>query len=400
MTTRLAIAFLPLVDCAVLAVAREKGFAAGQGLELSLVRDTSWATVRDRLVYGQIQAAQMLAPLAVGVTLGLSQHRAALVAPFKLGLNGNVVTLSHVLTDQLSGDRVRRALDPAAAAIALADAIRKDGRSPILGVVHRFSSHALMLRYWLASAGLEPGRDFGLRVLPPSVMVDALGSGEIQGFCAGEPWGTIAVDAGVGEVVAIGARIWERGVDKLLTLRSDWAEANPETVDRLVRALDAAAAWCDDPANRVELAEILARDAYVGTPAESILPALSGRMRLDRTGDEVDVPDFLIFHREAANFPWRSQALWIYSQFLRWGFVEADPETEAAAAAVFRPDIYRRALKGSRTPLPGASAKVEGALTAPLAVGSVSGRLTLGPDRFFDGRIFDPDGIESYLASF
>lgn len=400
MTTELRIAFLPLTDCAVLAAARERGFGEEQGLDLKLVRDTSWATVRDRLVYGQVQAAHILAPLAVGVTLGLSQHRAALLSPFKLGLNGNLVVLSSELAASLEGDPAERVGNPASAAAALATAIRASGARPVLGVVHRFSSHALMLRYWLGSVGLVADRDYILRVLPPSLMADALRAGEIDGYCAGEPWGSIAVLAGIGEVIAIGARIWQRGVEKLLTFRADWAIANPENVDSLLRALDQAAAWCDDPTNRDELAELLSRDSYVGRPVEAILPALSGRVPLSSGGAYAEVGDFLLFHREAANFPWRSQGLWIYSQFVRWALVEASSDAEAAAADVFRPDIYRRALQGSPTPMPGASAKLEGSIDTPLAVGAVRGRLTLGPDRFFDGRVFDPEKIGAYLDNF
>ena len=400
MTLPLTIAFLPLTDCAILAVARECGFAEEEGLALTLIRDTNWATVRDRLVYGQVHAAHLLAPLAVGVSLGLSQHRASLLSPFKLGLNGNLVVLSRALAGLLPGESARRIDHPGDVANEIADALRASGKHPVLGVVHRFSSHALMLRYWLASADLMPDRDYSLRVLPPSLMGDALAGGEIDGFCAGEPWGSLAVIAGAGEVVAVGARIWQRGVEKLLTFRSVWAEAEQESVDALLRACDRAAAWCDNPANRESLAALLSREAYVRRPSEALLPALTGNLLLAAGQDKVQVADVLLFHREAANFPWRSQGLWIYSQLVRWGFIPASVEAETAAAAVFRPDIYRRALAGSATPMPGASAKLEGALETPQAVGSVRGRLTLGADRFFDGRVFDPDAVADYLASF
>jgi ABC-type nitrate/sulfonate/bicarbonate transport system substrate-binding protein len=399
-TVPLTIAFLPLTDCAILAVAKECGFAEEQGLALTLVRETSWATVRDRLVYGQAQAAHMLAPLAVGVSLGLSQHRASLVSPFKLSVNGNLVVLSRALADALPGEAATRIDQPGEIARQLAASLRMGGKKPVLGVVHRFSSHALMLRYWLASADLMPDRDYALRVLPPSLMGGALAAGEIDGFCAGEPWGSAAVIAGAGEVVAVGTRIWQRGVEKLLTFRSAWAETEQESVDALLRACDKAAAWCDAPANRDALAALLSRDSYVARPVEEILPALSGNLALAPDQPRIQVPDVLLFHKEAANFPWRSQGLWIYSQLVRWGFIAASPEAEATAASVFRPDIYRRALAGSATPMPGASAKLEGALDTPLAVGSVRGRLTLGADRFFDGRVFDPDSVADYLASF
>lgn len=398
--TPIAAAFLPLTDSAPLVVARELGFAAREGIALSLVRDTSWATVRDRLVYGQVQVAHMLAPLAVAVTLGLSQAPATLAAPFKLNDNGNALTLSTEFAaafDPAVRDRVR---DPIATAHDFATAIGLHRRKPVIGVVHRFSSHALMLRYWLAYAGVNPDRDIILRVLPPSLMTGALRAGEIDGFIAGEPWSSVAVAEGLGEIAAVGVNIWRRGVEKVLAMRADWMDANAEAVDRLIVVLDAACAWCDEPGNRSELAALLARPAYVDQPTDLILHALEQRMPLRYGAPPVDLPDFLRFHRDATNFPWRSQALWIYSQFVRWGMLTASADAQQAASGVFRSDVYRRALAGSAAPMPGASLKVEGALATPLDAGSRPGALVLGPDRFFDDRAFDPDRIDDYLRSF
>ena len=394
------IAFLGLTDAAVLIAAREKGFAAEQGIALELARDTSWATLRDRLVYGQAQAAHMLAPLAVAVTLGLSQQPCALSAPYKLNVNGNQLVMAPDFAAALEPDAGTRLNDPLATAHDFANAIGLHHRKPVIGVVHRFSSHALILRYWLASAGIDPDRDVVLRVLPPSLMVEAMRAGEIDGFTAGEPWGSAAIEVGLAEAVAAGARLWQRGVEKVLTFRTDWMERNPETVDALLRAMAAAAAWCDDPANRAELAGLLARAPYVDQPEEIIERALAGRIVARQGEAPVDLPDFLLFAREATAFPWRSQALWIYSQLVRWRMVEPSEAVQAQAAAVFRPDIYRRALAQSDAPMPGASMKVEGALDAPLAIGVRKGAITLGPDRFFDGRAFDPDRVADYVASF
>jgi NitT/TauT family transport system ATP-binding protein len=396
----LSVAFLPLTDCAVLVAAKELGFAAAEGIDLALVRETSWATARDHLVYRKVQAAHLLAPLAVGVSLGLSERQVALAAPFKLNLNGNQVILSCALMLRLGIAVDRCVADPAGAAAAVAEMIRADGSRLRIGVVHRLSSHALMLRYWLASAGITAERDLEFSVLPPSSMAEALAAGEIDGFCAGEPWGSVAVAGGFGAPIAFGARIWQRGVEKVLALREDWMEEHPEETDALLRALDAAGAWCDEPANREELAALLARFDYLAQPAAIIGAALDGRLPLSASGEAARIDDFLLFHREAAGFPWRSQALWIYSQLVRWRFLDHSGDHQAAAARVFRPDIYRRALAGAATPMPGASAKVEGALSAPLPVGSNRGKLTLGADRFFDGRVFDPDRIEEYLAGF
>jgi NitT/TauT family transport system ATP-binding protein len=386
-----------LTDCAVLAAAREKGFAEEQGLDLNLVRDVSWATVRDRLIYGQVQCAHLLAPLAVAVSLGLGQHPAALAAPFKLSVNGNAITFAPALA-RLLGEPAARVSDPAAAGRAFAAALSGLPRKPVIAVVHRFSSHALALRYWLSFAGVDPDKDITIRVLPPSIMTDALAAGEIDGFTAGAPWNSNAVASGAGEIVALGSRIWESGPEKVLAMREDWAEANPELVDKLLHALDASARWCDDADNREELAAILARPEYVGRPAELIITALEGKLLLAPDAPPFEENNFLLLHRHAANFPWRSQALWIYSQLVRWGYVEPSAEAEAAAARVFRSDIYRRALAGGATPMPTASLKVEGSLPREYPVATGRGRLTLAPDRFFDGRVFDPERIGEYLA--
>jgi len=396
--TPIRIAFLPLTDCAILVAAKERGFAEKHEIQLELVRDVSWATVRDRLVYRQVDAAHLLAPLTIAVSLGLSQHPAPLAAPFLLGLNGNAVTFSTAISSQLGGTPGNRVRRPGHTAKAFAKALSETDRRPVLAAVHRFSSHALMLRYWLAYAGIDPDRDVELRILPPSLMTDALLSGEIDGFSAGEPWNSVAVEAGAGEIVALGCRIWESGPEKVLAMREDWLEANTEAVDRLLRALDESAAWCSSPENWSDLADMLSSDRYVGRLPDLIYRALSGGIKLTADDATAEEPNFLVLHKRAANFPWRSQALWIYSQLVRWGFVSPSAELEAAASRVFRSDIYRRALAGGQTPLPGASLKVEGSLPGEQGVASDKGTLSLGPDRFFDGRVFDPTKLSEYLT--
>src|SRR5437868_3973237 len=264
--TPIRIAFLPLTDCAILVAAKERGFAAKHGIALELVRDVSWATIRDRLVYRQVECAHLLAPLAVAVSLGLSQHPAPLAAPFKLSLNGNAIAVSRALAARIGGTPANRIGQPGRTARRFADALRRIDRKPVLAVVHRFSSHALILRYWLAYAGIDPDADIELRVLPPPFMAGALAAGEIDGFSAGEPWNSTAVDSGSGEIVALGCRIWESGPEKVLAMREDWAEANPDSVDRLLRALDEAAAWCDSAEHRAELAQLLSRADDIGVP--------------------------------------------------------------------------------------------------------------------------------------
>jgi len=400
--TIVRIGFLPLVDSAILIAAHKMGFAAAQGLRLDLSREASWANIRDKLVYRHFDAAHMLAGLPIAATLGLSRAPTPLLAPFSLGLNGNAVTLATRLAAGIEAQGA--ALDPdrpadAAHALAAEVARRTAAGLPLLrlGIVHRFSSHNYILRYWLAFAGLDPDRDVQLVIVPPPLMADALAADEIDGFIVGEPWSSVAVAAGTGRIVALGCRIWQRGIEKVLGVRADWADANADTLSALLRALDAAAAWCGNAANRGVLTGLLARPEYLDKPAAMIAGILSGQLATG-AGTTADAPDFLVYYKGAANFPWVSQALWLYSQMVRWDQVVPSAAAEAAVRGVFRPDLYRRAVGGGPTPVPGANAKVEGALKTPIAVGSRAGRLSIGPDIFFDRRSFDPDHLDAYLA--
>ncbi len=401
----LRIGFVPLVDSAVLIAAKAFGFAEAEGLEIALSKEASWANIRDKLVYRHLDGAHMLAGLPIAATLGLSRAPTPVIAAFSLGLNGNAVTLATALAVRLEaicGGAIDFD-DAGATALALAALVAERaaaGAPPLrIGVPHRFSSHNYILRYWLAFAGIDPDRDVQLVIVPPPLIVDALTESAIDGFCVGEPWSSVAVDADVGRIVALGCRIWERGVEKVLGVRGDWAEANAETLAALLRALDAAARWAGDEANRDALAGEMARPEHLDRSAGLISRVLAGQLRVSPTA-VVDAPDFLMLYRDAANFPWVSQAQWLYSQMVRWGQATPSPAAEAAVRGVFRPDLYRRALAASGTPMPGANAKVEGALAAPLPVGSARGRLSIGPDRFFDGRRFDPDHLAAYLEEF
>lgn len=389
------IGFLPLVDAALPILAHELGFAEQQGIRLELVRDMTWATVRDRLLYGHTDAAHMVAPLAIATALGRGRPAVPMAVPFVLGLNGNAVTFSTALADAVG---LGGALgDPVAIGAALKQVAGK--RRLRFGVVHRYSSHNYMLRYWLAGVGIRPDVDVDIVVTSPPFAADALAAGEVDGICVGEPWNSIAVDRGVGRIALATSQIWRRGVEKVLALRSAVVAERHDAVLRLIRALHAAAAHFVDPANAETNAAVLARPDYLDASPDAVLRAITDRLRLIPGGEPVHYPDFMFQYRQAANFPWRSQAAWLYAQMTRWDGIAYSDADAATATGVFRPDLYREALSGSDAPLPGASSKLEGGLDAPLGVGSVQGRLTLGADRFFDGRSFDPEDIAGYLAS-
>lgn len=397
--THFRIGFLPLVDAALPIVAHEMGFAEQQGVSLALVRDSSWATVRDRLIYGHTDAAHLLAPLAIATSMGLDRPAVPLAAPFMLGLNGNAITVRPEVAKLLHLPNLD---DVAQTGQRLAMVVRERasaGRRMRFAVVHRFSSHNYMLRYWLAACRIDPDRDVEICVVPPPFVAEALESGEIDGSCVGEPWNSVAIERGAGTIIATTAQIWSRGVEKILAFRQPILDERPDEAAALLRALNAAGRVVADPARHEEVAALLARPDYVGQPAELILRALSGRIVPAKGAPPLNARDFLVLHREAANFPWRSQAMWLYSQMVRWGHAPLSEEGFAQAAAVFRPDVYRAAMAGTDVALPNASAKVEGAIAAPTGVGSVSGRLIMGPDRFFDGRLFDPDRAMDYVEA-
>ena len=400
MTTELTIGFLPLVDACLPILAREHGFAEEEGLSLTMVKDMSWATVLDRLLYGHSDAAHLVAPLAIATTLGRGRPAQRLSVPFVLGLNGNAITLRTELAAQVNpGGGLG---DPAQVGAVLARIAQERlaaGNPLRFGVVHRYSSHNYKLRYWLAACGIQPGRDIEMITVAPPFVADALASGEVDGVCVGEPYNSLAVERGVGTIVLATAQIWRRGVEKVLAAKESVLEERRPAFEALIRALRAAGRHFVDPANWEVNAAVLARPEYVGSDPKIVLRAISDQLVLETGHDPVAYSDFMFQHREAANFPWVSQAEWLYSQMVRWDGLPYTAEDAVAAARVFRPDVYRSALSGTGDDLPGASSKVEGSLIQATAVGTQQGFITMEKNSFFDGRSFDPDDIQGYLAS-
>jgi two-component system, oxyanion-binding sensor len=394
--------FLPLTDSAILVAACEKGFARAQDIDLVLVRETSWASIRDRMAFGHFDVAHMLAPMPIADTLGLTPVKVSMIAPMALGLGGNAVTVNTDLWAEMRDADAGSGIEPRMAGEALRKVIasrQAKGRQKLsFAVVHPHSGHNFELRYWLAACGVDPRRDIEIVIVPPPLMAQALAQGRTDGFCVGEPWNSVAVANGDGRIATVKAAIWKSSPEKVLGVKAEWAMRNPETSGRLLRALYEAARWCGDADNHGELADILARPAYLDQSAQVIGRALSGKLALE-VDMVADISDFFIPFDRAATFPWQSHALWFYSQMVRWGQVEHTPANATAAAASYRPDLYRAALAPLGVPLPGASAKVEGALSGPTPVGAVSGKLVLGPDGFFDQTRFDPDEIDAYIAS-
>ncbi len=379
--------FVPLVDCAALVVAAELGFAEAEGIRLALSREPSWSAVRDKLVLGRIDAAHMLAPVPVAMSMGLGGLATPIEALSVLSVNGNVIAVTPDLAARM---RAAGPLAPGdAAAVGRALLGLGPGRLSV-GVPFPFSMHAELLYHWLGALGLPAPQGLDVRTVPPPRMLEAMEAGEIDAFCVGEPWGSVAAAAGAAEIVLTGRDIWQFAPEKVLAARAGWAEADPWRAGALMRAVWRAARWIAQPENRMTVSEILARPGCLDLAAETVERTLAGRCVVASSGEERTVPRLIAVFDGAATFPWRSQALWIADRLAsRLGLDRA--EAARAARACFRPDLYRLHLGPIGADLPAASEKVEGALAAPTAVASSTGEMVLGPDAFFDGSRFDPD---------
>ncbi|MEM1129860.1 MAG: CmpA/NrtA family ABC transporter substrate-binding protein [Pseudomonadota bacterium] len=382
--------FIPLVDAAPLIVAHEMGFAAEQGIELVLEKQPSWSALRDMLVLERIEAAHMLAPVPVAMALGLGGLPTRIDALMVLSVNGNTIGVSRALSARMrdngwTGDF----LDPTGTGQHM---IRATERRLRVGVPFPFSMHAELLYYWLGALGMTTPDELDVRTVPPPQMAAAMAEGEIDAFCVGEPWGSIAVEGGIGDLVLPGSAIWRFAPEKVLAVRRDWAANNDTQTGALMRAVSLAARWLSQPENRMIASEFLARPDYLNISDNVIDRALRGKIVTSPTTRATIVPGFLHFYTHCANFPWRSQAAWIAERLARRTGLDRRASI-AAGAASFRPDIYRRHLAPLGLDMPGASAKVEGALAQTEPVASTHGQINLGPDSFFDGVIFDPDAL-------
>jgi NitT/TauT family transport system ATP-binding protein/nitrate/nitrite transport system substrate-binding protein len=377
--TRLRIGFLRLTDSAPVIVADAFGWFADEGLDAELLEEPSWANIADKLSYGVIDAAVIVPPLAFAIELGLRGGSQRLVIPFSLSLGGNTVTLSRDLATAVYG---RSRADDTPLPEALAAQIGTLAQIPAFGIVHAYSTHNLLLRYWLASAGLEAGRDYRLNVVSPSRAVEALQAGQIAGFCAGAPWGEIAARENVGLSIATSDDIWANAPEKAFAVRASWAEEHPEALQGALRALARAARFCDAPENASYTGALLSRHRYLNVDSHAILSSLPGGAVLPRNLSR--------FWRHAATFPWLSHGAWFAQQMARWQLIDSRTDREALVARVYRPDLYRAALAPTGIDLPLADAKPEGAHGESWSLAATPSPIAMAADRFCDGAVFLP----------
>lgn len=362
---------LPLVDCAPLVVAHERGLFKRHGIDSSITKLASWTASRDALIDGATHAAQMLFGMPIAAAVGkLGTEQKPLVVPWILNRNGQAITLSAKHCGLLGANP--KDLRP------LAQACRDKGRPLVFGITLAPGTHAMWLRYWLAAGGMNPDKDVALITIPPPQMVANLRAQRMDGFCVGEPWNARAIAEDLGYTAILTEEIWPDHPEKVVAFTEEFAEANPNTVKAALKAIHEASVWCDEAAHREELAALLAAPAYLNCPAKLISA---------RLGDSVNYGDSrsaatmrgINFHARNANYPQAKHAVWWLSQFRRWGMLPTMPDYLGVAGRVLRPDFYEAAMK---------------------ELGVTHGGADLAPETLFDGKTFDPSEPEEYAASF
>jgi len=331
------IGFIALTDCAPLLVADALGLFTKHSVEVELQREAGWATIREKILYRQLDATHSVVGLGLSLRLGLQGMNCPAIAPFVFNLHGNAITLST--------DLWRRGVRDAA---TLGKLVRSaPERMLTLGIVARTSSHNFMLRTWLQSGGIDPDRDVRLVVLPPTQMTGTLSAGLIDGYCVGDPWNSLAVLQGTGWCPAISEDVLPRHPDKVLVTTEDFADQRKEELVGVVRALQEACAFCDLPANREQVVEILHGSGQLRIDRDVLRMSLVGPFD-DGTKQRRDVDSFYIFNRYGANEPTEKKADWLADQFIAHGLMPASmaSRVRAEARACYRQDIYQQAVVG------------------------------------------------------
>lgn len=360
--TQLSLGYMRLTDAAPLILAQEEGLYARYGLDVTLHREVSWANLRDKLVIGDLDAAHLLAPLPMITAFGAGGIRGNLLTGLSLGLNGNAITLSNTLWDSLGLHYPGRAPDALEVVRKLGQLLKLRGPAGRLtfATVHAFSMHTYLLRMWLRAGLIDPDIDIRLLVLPPEQMCDSLARGIIDGFCVGEPWSTVAVEQGIGTVAASGYQIWNNAPEKVLGVTEHWHNTHPATHLRLRLAIMESCRLLTHPEQRVRIAEIMSQRQYLNLPAKMLLPSLTGDYRFSKNDTSVHVPEFHVFWKSQAGFPWRSHAEWIVQQSSALlGKVIGADDTHALVQQSYRTNLFREAARYLDEPSPSQDYKEE-----------------------------------------
>ena len=405
----LKLGFIKLTDMAPLAIALEKHFFEDEGLYVTLEPQANWKVLLDRVISGELDGSHMLAgqPLAATIGFGTKAH---IVTPFSMDLNGNAITVSNAVWAQMKSHVPMKDGKPehpikADALKFVVDDYKKQGKRFNMGMVFPVSTHNYELRYWLAAGGVKPGyysatdtsgqiqADVLLSVTPPPQMPATMEAGTILGYCVGEPWNQAAVFKGIGVPVVTDYEIWKNNPEKVFGMTAEFVKKYPNTTLALTKALIRAAKWLDEnnDANRKEAVEILSRPNYVGADAKVIANSMTGTFEYEK-GDKRAVPDFNVFFRYYATYPYYSDAVWYLTQMRRWGQItESKPDSWYAdtAKSVYLPDVYMQAAK----------LLIEDGVAKPADFPAATDGYRAPTNEFIDGVTYDGRKPNAYIDS-
>jgi nitrate/nitrite transport system substrate-binding protein len=389
--TKLKIGFIALTDCAPLVIAKEKGFFAAEGLDVDVEKEGGgWPGIQQKTISGEYDFAHALAGLPIAATLGINGD-ANLQALLSLDYNGNAITLSSKLIDEMEKYGLRKDVRPVSA-----DTIKKyvfekhkaEGAAyqPLnFGMTHPNSTHNYELRYWLAASGIKPDEDTTIKPFPPPTMPQNLIAGNIDGYCVGEPWNTRVVSGGQGGALVTKYDIWNNGPEKVLQSRADFVNKNPETTKAVMKAVLKAQMWLDESwENREEAIKILAKDAYVKAPVDVLRKSMSGTFLYTKDGDTKN-PMFNVFANDYAAYPYYSHGMWFITQMYRWGQLDKAVDMKATIEKVYRPDLFEAVAKEVGYSLPESAWKKDGVDEY---------------NKFLDGKVWDPNKAVEYIYGF
>ncbi len=389
--TKLKIGFIALTDCAPIVIAKEKGFFAAEGLDVDVEKEGGgWPGIQQKTISGEYDYAHALAGLPIAATLGINGE-AHLNALMSLDYNGNAITLSNKLIDEMERYGLRKDVRP-----VTADTIKKyifekhkaEGKNyqPLnFGMTHPNSTHNYELRYWMASSGIKPDVDTTIKPFPPPTMPQNLIAGNIDGYSVGEPWNTRVVSGGQGGALVTKYDIWNNGPEKVLQGRADFVNKNPETTKAVMKAVLKAQMWLDESwENREEAIKILAKDTYVKAPVDVLRKSMSGTFLYTKDVDSKN-PMFNVFANYYAAYPFYSHGMWFMTQMYRWGQLDKAVDMKATIEKVYRPDLFEIAAKEVGYSLPESPWKKDGVDEY---------------NKFLDGKVWDPNKAVDYIYGF
>ncbi|MCI0620892.1 MAG: ABC transporter substrate-binding protein [Acidobacteria bacterium] len=360
---------IALTDCASIVMAHELGLFKKYGIQSVIAKEASWAVIRDKLSLGENQATHMLFGMPFASTMGLAGSPVKpMVIPWLLNRNGQAITLTNKLKPARTAGQVKPMVEQAKAS----------GKPMTFAMTFPPGTHAMWLRYWLASGGIHPDKDISLITIPPPQMVANMKVGKMDGFCVGEPWNQRAITDGIGYTAVTTQQIWRDHPEKVCAFTEEFALRNPRTVKAILKALHESSVWIDKLENRPHVAEVVSQASYINCPKEVILSRLQGKYDYGDGRSEQD-PWYMTFSSRECNAPRRSFGLWWLSQFRRWGMVKGTPDYQGIVKKVLRTDLYLEAMK---------------------EIGVTSKGQDMQKEKFFDGVVFDPADPEKYARSF